>query len=352
MPDPFTENEGPWRCPIEFEDRAVEAIALIGKSHAILLQTAEDFEYQSVVPEQKAIYFKEIKASNNRSQNEKLASKVFLAHIYEFGDLVQLLTAFGHSRKLLIVHLLNAARAGLESGNLLIPLICFRSIIEHCAHLHDSIRKLEIAEKPESFPSATQVFTETLAQVKKVLLSTRFDWSGVDGLDQEELKNKLANKKYEYKYIQDGKHIDLKAQQIMTSLDRLEKAIPQIRGTYELLCEFAHPNLGVLYTITMKSISGVDKQGIHWYSKLIGLGKPEIPDCLRSVFSGIFVKMAEVLETFKTDQERLAQLKAKMLDLTQACVRNDLKAQPADIDSYAECPCASGLKFKFCCRMS
>lgn len=352
MSERAEETLGPWRCSFDFEERAIEAIASIAKSHSALLQTSHDFEYQQVIPEQKTLYLEKVETSDNRSQAENLASKLFLAQIYERGDLIQLLTTFGHSRKLVVVHLLNAARTGLESGNLLIPLICFRSVIEHCAHLHDAIKKLEIAETPESFSAATDLLQESLVKVKKVLLSTRFDWCGVDGLNPDELDVKMANKKYEYRHSQDGKHIDLKAQQIMTSLDRLEKAIPQVRGTYELLCEFAHPNLGVLYTITLKSVSGVDKQGIHWHSHLIGLGRPEIPDSLSSAFSGIFVKMAEVLQTFEADQDSLSQLKAKLLKLTQTCVRQDLKTRRVEIDKYAECPCASGVKFKFCCGVS
>ncbi len=342
-------NTEMWISPMKFEEDTWIALSEISYLYKTLLVTTHDFEFQEVAHEQIEMYQQQLAKATSKRNYEATLTKLCSAQIYKNSALINYLDAFIQSRKLAAINLLQAAKTGLEAGNILVSMICFRSLIEHVAYFHHAIKTLENEFKAVGAIELYEARSQMLATIKRLLLSTRFDWHGIDSKTKTEITNQLKGKQYEYKHSGESTKVDLKARQILACIDLLGKELPNIRGIYELLCEFAHPNMGVLYSTTTGSISGVDKQGIYWHSKTMGQDPPEIPTCLQTAFSSIFCETAMSLKVFEDNLARLDEHRADLLNLAQRCVLNELKTLPIKIDIYAECPCGSGSKSKFCC---
>ncbi|MDR3613241.1 MAG: hypothetical protein P4L53_06730 [Candidatus Obscuribacterales bacterium] len=337
-----------WTCPIILGGNVEGALATISQIHRSLLENSPDFAYKNVHVEQLDCFIKMLEETANVREREAVTSKIRLVLVYKRGEPVRLLSTFLHLKQLILAQLLNQSRLEIAEGHMLVPFICFRSIIEHCAHFHDAtqtLNQLNQSCKELEF----EMFTEQLnTLVKKTLLATRFDWDGLDGLDHEQLAVKLANGSI-YKAKADQKFIDLNARSILTLIERLNKSVPLARGAYELLCEFAHPNVGALFAVTTDIYTSIDQEGITWETKQIGSGEMKVFDDLSTVFSNIFVQMSEILMRFEKDSEQFIEQRNVVQSIMQNRIRIELKNPQLIVNGYAECPCASGAKIKFCC---
>lgn len=335
-------------------ERAVDAIANIENLHNTLrANILSDFDFCRVAPEQVNYHsdkFKEATEKQKMSGNSlkvpgSARNNIHLLLVYQMGEPISYFDTFVHARKTSVVQLLDGCSQSVAGDNFLVCFILFRTILEQIAHFRHAIKQLDREFVKPAHVSEDQFFNKLSQEIKKLLLGTRFDWFG---LKKQDVHEKLANKKYEYKPC-DGE-IDYRAKQVMTMIDQFEKVVPHVRGSYELLCEFAHPNMGVLYTMTKSTTSEYDKQGILWHKFSIGLGRPELQQDIDEVFVAIVETISKSLSQFMKELEHASEYRQRLLEAIQQAVRKQIARHPDLLDRYWDCPCRSGEKVKFCCE--
>ena len=128
-------------------------------------------------------------------------------------------------------------------------------------------------------------------KILKKIYGTRCDWEKLINLTSDSIEEKSV------KYAASENRIDLTSKTMMNAIDSLDKEIPGLRKTYEVLCEFAHPNAGSVFAfmISVKCVS--DKAtGIDWVEKQFGLEPPRgFTAELSSLLEVIFSKVAAAL---------------------------------------------------------
>ena len=137
---------------------------------------------------------------------------------------------------------------------------------------------------------------------------------------------------------------------MMKPIDKLGRSVEDIRGVYEILCDFVHPNVGEFFALTRSAELVTDDQGVYWTRKKISLNAPMsgVKDAGR-VFNQIFIKIANCLK----HSEMLlgeAESQKEMIARTVRLVLHQILTtqEQIKVDPYALCPCGSGQKIKFC----
>jgi hypothetical protein len=137
----------------------------------------------------------------------------------------------------------------------------------------------------------------------------------------------------------------------MSNIDKLAKAVPGSRTTYEAFCEFAHPSSSTFSAFTAKIEKRTDGKGIHWIYKVFAPLEPsgfliESQD----IFKNTFHILADMLQRFQGDLEIWSQQKNKIHALTKRLIQEAIKNNRELFDPYEPCPCGSQKKLKFCCK--
>lgn len=280
----------------------------------------------------------------------------YLAYAYQQGDPVRLIVQLAVTRTLAIVDLLDASVAAFETGNVLVAFICCRSVIENVALFDKAIDEIRSTSFPDQYESARDVKGALIDQLNKRAFAQKIDWKSIAEQPKESLrKNKL-------KYKPSVLRLDLSAEQILNLVDDLNKKIPGTRAVYEVLCEFAHPNVGVILAHTNSFQHRADSNSVEWIEKRMSFGPPAgLFLEMGELFGEVMTVVAACVKQFETVVSQDIEPQRKRLQgLCQVIVRHmmfttivpsgnkGIKLRDA-LDPYAACPCGSSDKIKFCC---
>lgn len=301
-------------------------------------------EYNSVTD--KMIKDGLISADGRVLNNNATLSKQFSAVIlYQNSAAYNMLGLLISSKKIAIVHLIEATKSAIELGNLLVALICLRSVVENISHLDFGVTQLKSYSIPSKHDVANNILAEIKGKVVDMTYSTRVDWEQIVAGETENLikRNKIDYKPNELRQ-------DRTAGSILKSIDCLNKKIKGVRAVYEILCEFAHPNVGLTMALTRSTTPFPDKHGFTWIRKEVSLQPPVAAvGGTGRVMSQILNCIAQCMQHFETLINEAEEQRSKIQQISQVLLRHTLMRNKALLDPYAMCPCGSGTKIKFCC---
>jgi hypothetical protein len=157
--------------------------------------------------------------------------------------------------------------------------------------------------------------------------------------------------KHKVKYQPKENRADLSpVKSIMNAIDALDSHIKGTRSVYEMLSDFAHPNVGPFLCFISKGKLKRDDKGVYWVEKTLSVGAPlgTIQE-FGSVLSLIFITINKSLEHFEKLLHSCDKQRNTILQITQAVVRPILRNRKHLVSPYSLCPCGSLVKVKFCC---
>ena len=245
-----------------------------------------------------------------------------------------------------ILRLLRGAKEGLETGDCLVAFICYRSVLEQVGHLASFVRDAAKLPSGEGFEDSYKYLLDLTEVAAQRLYGTRVGWSKIAAA--ENLEDLI--KKNQISYQADPERLDQTSKSCLSGVDLVDKKIRGTRAIYEILCEFAHPNVGALIVSTVDAIPETGSDGVTWIHKSLHSGPPFsfLKDC-SNVATIVFETVANVTGLAKQlladcDREAAtAQGAAKRV--IPRYIANNKKL----FDPYAVCPCGSGDKIRFCC---
>lgn len=271
-----------------------------------------------------------------------------LIQVHMQSDLVKLMAMFQHSRHLAIIHFLDVFESSLAKGNLLVAMICARALIEHVAQFHCAIKAFSKAEVPDSIEETRLQHGELEDQLRQWASAQSVDWLKL-------LDNPNEVKRGRVKYESRPFFVDKSVVNVLDHVDVLDKSIKGTRVVYEILSEFAHPNVGVVLALTKTCVRRIDSNSVAWTDEEISLDAPlAIFRTQGQVFERVFLVLGASIERFKALLPEAVEIRNRFQRMTQLLVRDYIAKRELNLykilDAYGLCPCASGAKFKFCCR--
>jgi hypothetical protein len=266
--------------------------------------------------------------------------------IYDQGSGYRMFNQFVASNRIAVVKLLDAFNRDLQAGDLLVPLICARSLLEQISHCNETLAFVREQPEPRDRAPAWEVVGNVHEWLGKKTYGTRMDWMAFLSAAPGEIPKKKS-----VAYQREVNRIDRTAETILNAVDHLDKKVAGTRVIYEMLCEFAHPNVGSFF------VAGVscrmlprDTTDVVWIEKHLGLEPPI--EFLRS-FGVIIEKILKNLSQCLVHYEGLLHesnaLSDKLLRMTQTIMRHAIAHRKELFNAYDICPCGSTKKIKFCC---
>jgi hypothetical protein len=185
-----------------------------------------------------------------------------------------------------------------------------------------------------------------LAQVvSSVLYGTKKNWSEIA---KNDLKHGSSSTD---KYIHQPGARNLESTSVMNYINDLEKKFEGARRVYEILCEFAHPNVGDLFSSTSKFKIQEDRFGLIFYKRKIKLQdrKPlEHPDIF-TITKKIEKFLILLTRLHVENHEVLSKYSEISLSVTQQFFRNAISKSPNSFRRDDLCPCLAGKLLYQCC---
>jgi hypothetical protein len=343
--------------PSEENKAALEAIARV---HSHLREfTGKKYIHKVVLHEQSSFLVKEAMAAgavvkNAKGEFEIKSEKLrgvkshpsyYAAIACDFSTPRRTFDRFIASSQITAVRLLDGFTICVQTDDLLVPFIVLRSLLEHVARCHVVLEYTSKISELQEFDAAKAALGSIRDKLQKEAHGTRIDWDKmVATSDYSDLKAK--NVEYKPKELL----ADIKSSQILGAVDDLDKTLKGTRVIYELLCEFAHPNVGALLISTNKRNPWKDKNGVFWREQYLELVPPiSFVRTSGQVVPQLLKKMAEALEHYLQLLETAKVQSQKLERLTQVLIREAVSRHPERFDIYETCPCGSSKKLKFCC---
>lgn len=275
--------------------------------------------------------------------------EIHLLQLHTAGGALRKLDYLINSKTMTLVQYINASHYCFSTANVQVAFMCLRSIIEHVATFNTIMEEIDKCNVPSTFDEACNQLKEIENQISRRLYGTRVNWTALITGNVDELLN---SGKGAVAYDPSAARHDLTAEQILKSVDNLAKKVIGIRALYEVLCEFAHPNVGALMSIVESSNHVKDQSGTVWIETKIGLGPPTfISRDLTNLLREILSRVTACLQHFEKLLEMSQEQRCTVINTSQIILRNLLMVKGL-VDPYAPCPCGSRLKTKFCCLKS
>jgi hypothetical protein len=252
------------------------------------------------------------------------------------------------------VSALNLAKmtlAELENGEIIAPAILLRSIIERIAH--SAALNAPMKDLP-NISSAGKLkhwdpLEDAAEEIHRALMGTTQNWGDLADIDFRSVNAKKA-KKLEYKFVEDDPVIDLGSiDNILKSVDFLDKDVPGIRLAYNVLCEFLHPNVGDFYGAITNLQSITLRGGIRIQTIELGVDEKNVGGApqLVSVLSKSFDICGDALAHYPSILEALSIASKYGSNFTQRRIHKIVKSERI-YEHDDLCPCLSGLKIRQC----
>ena len=268
------------------------------------------------------------------------------AFIYDQGTTYRLHRQFIFINQTAVVKLIGAFKRGLSAGDFLVPIICLRGILEHFAHFAETMTFVRDEPEFEKYTPNLDSLPKIREWLSQKTYGTRLDWAAFIGNTSDKIPNKKA-----IEYKPEENRVNRKASSILNAIDALDKRVAGTRVIYELLCEFAHPNVGTMFaSATRCEILPKDDASVIWIEKSLGLDSPQeflksFGPSLEKIFN-LITRCFSEYDSLVTEGDMLSD---KLLRMTQLAIRYAIAHRPDLFESYAICPCGTGRKIKFCC---
>ncbi|OGA37736.1 MAG: hypothetical protein A3G26_09685 [Betaproteobacteria bacterium RIFCSPLOWO2_12_FULL_65_110] len=229
-----------------------------------------------------------------------------------------------------------------RAGRPLSGVTLLRATVEHASVLVHLCRKLS-AHLAITKPANSVAYVTKIEEILAVaVFGTRFNWpQNINSDDLATLERK------EREYTKDENGLNLRAQ-VMDAIDSADAECPGFRAAYEILCEFAHPNIGATWLVNDVPVQHVDSMGIQWIARRLRSQSPDV--AVPHAFGAAVRVVDSCLLRFRDWVEQYRGYRPRVLQAVQFAVRTTGRSALALLNPYDPCPCGSGAKAKFCCR--
>jgi hypothetical protein len=273
----------------------------------------------------------------------------FRALIYSHGRYSAVLAAFHRVTSVTAVEFGVAAAEGFRAGQLTVPCAALRCLIERIAHagaVADAAKRVIAAPAPREMP--LKPVLDLGETVLKAVYGTNRDWMKLAHVDLRTTPVK------DVAFVAREDTADLKATNVLNAIDKLERRVPGSRLTYEVLCEFLHPNIGDLFGASLDFGPLTDRHGTRLLSRRIGLGAKHLEGhpAVHSVLTQMLDVSADIVEVLLPILDDLEASSNYALRLTKEFAHRMVKKYRPVFDNLDLCPCLSGLRVKDCLRVS
>jgi len=243
--------------------------------------------------------------------------------------------------------LLRGADNALKDSDFVVAFICYRGCMEQVAHMAILERDLAKLQPESKYPAAQRFVGAAYEVLCSRLYATRVSWQQFADptlFEQSILKEEIS-------YATHEDRLDTTAKSCLSGIDHLNKRLKGTRACYEILCEFAHPNVGTLVAFTRSAEPRIDSGGVPWVDKTLD---EKAPFALLQEFGFIVERLcgavALSLDEFQSHIfPDLIRFERTLQPAIQALCRKTIHNNPALVDRYGPCPCLSGNKTRFCC---
>jgi hypothetical protein len=265
------------------------------------------------------------------------------AVIYDQASSAAELKAFSVVSNVAAAELGESAVLGLREGKIIISFTSLRGFIERTAHARataDAVRP--ILEAPMDGP-LTPVL-ELSEKIHKAMYGTQREWKKVVDADFRKTPTK------ETKYLLKENIADATPDNILKSIDKLDKHAPGARLVYDILCEFLHPNVGDLWGTTLYATSSIDEHGVRHLTRILGRGSRTLeglPD-QRKIYDKLFDVCAEIIPLMPRAIEELDSIAERAIQLSRRFAHSLIKQRRGLFSGFDLCPCLSGKTVTAC----
>lgn len=265
--------------------------------------------------------------------------------IYNQSAAARQLEAFLQVSGVIILELCQAAIRHFEAREIAASYMMIRSMVERIANvaaLEDALQDFARATASPEKPSEPLILAAD--KIGKALYGTRLDWLKLSNADLR------TTAKEDLMYVRKQLTMDVSARNVLSSMDKLDKRIRGIRVSYDVLCEFLHPNVGDLYSATLKATSYSDAFGTRHVIREIGLGPKDSSTALdlMAIMSQVLSISCEAIHLLPSMMADLDALSKKANDMAKGfahVVRKNYKTLFRKDDL---CPCLSGMTIRKC----
>jgi hypothetical protein len=237
----------------------------------------------------------------------------------------------------------------LESGELLVLTSLLRALIERIASANRLVNQLTEAGCPQQVVELGEENPIVLGHLSESIAKALFGMRGeLPGLVGGGLRRGRGLKKYEN--LEKETTLDLSATSVMSDLSGLNVAVPGARKCYEVLCEFAHPNIGNIVASTSSVVREEDAFGTVNFCRTMDLGAKSFTthkdiekiwnQCLEISVEAIELSFTNLKVLDRTHKRAVRENRRKM----HGMAKRNRDLFPRD----ALCPCLSGLSVKDC----
>lgn len=267
-----------------------------------------------------------------------------------------------YSRFVILVKSLRSLKVSIDEKNLIQCCLLLRTIMERIAFI-EFFRKSLLENTPEPERTDLYKFSGQLDEHLGKFTTMNFGMGKnvihwvKEGLTGERAPNINPDEFFYTGGLIDSQLDDLenhnptslKATNVMTRIEGVDRRIPGFLNCYDFLCEFIHPNFGDVYSATEKLRAfETPKNKLNVVERHFGLNSNwSLPDDIR----GLFVQADSILsEAITYSFSSHAQIKQRVNDWVE-CSRNNIHYivnLARDVRKGDECPCLSGLRVKDC----
>jgi hypothetical protein len=264
--------------------------------------------------------------------------------IYNWAQEYHKLKTYNYARKAICLRLLDGVSIGMNMKNLLIALPSMRCIIEHIGQMHLLMLNLQGILDQGGNLNLPALWTRYAEEITKRTYATRIDWIKLRTADFK------IDKAKSFEYRKSEYFADMEAADLLKGVDKLEKRVKGARLAYDVLCEFTHPNYGIIFAVTERMKPEKDENGIDWQKRTIGLGSPGyMTSVAKQILIDTFLVFADLFSLLKSLSLETEAIEKRTLKHIQAIMRETLKVERNLFGRNDSCPCGSGIKVKRCC---
>lgn len=265
------------------------------------------------------------------------------AAVYDQAESASELRAFSKVASVAAVELGEATLAGLKFGQVIVTYTALRGFIERAAHaaaIAAAVRKI----KDAAADGPITPVLELSEIIHRSLYGTRREWS------------KLVNSDFRKTSFKDVAYVKKKnvasalPDNILNAIDELNKVVPGTRLSYEILCEYLHPNVGDLWGATRETAVSVDAHGTRHMVRNIGLGAKTfrgVPEHL-IINAKLFDICADIIPQMPKTIDELNSIAEKATRLTRRFSHAVVKKYRNQFLGGDPCPCLSGKTVTAC----
>ncbi len=272
----------------------------------------------------------------------------FRAAIYYQSMAAAALAAFYRVACVIAVEFAEAAADGFRVGHLTSPCTALRCLIERIAHatsLADAIRNFPAASIPQETP--LKPLFDVSTAIMRALYGTHRDWGKLAKVDFRKTSQK------EVVYAVSEEDGSIRASNVMNAIDKLEKRVPGTRLTYEVLCEFLHPNRGDLFGATVAAQATVDYHGTRHLNRTINFGQKTLmgsPD-VQVIIEKMMDVSVDIVKYFPDVLDEIQTVSEHATKITREFAHNAATKHYKHLFTNRDpCPCLSGLRVRDCSR--